>query len=464
MNEALFSLKDFILMPVYLLIIFYVANQIKNNNIEQNPLYKFYTRGLFLKLLGGIMVCLIYVFYYGGGDTIGFYKSARLLARLSFVNQETFFSVLGGNLSNLNLMRFIENDLCCPDYYRDPQSFMVVRMAAPFVLFSGISFFGTTLIFAWLSYAGIWRLFLLFNELYPGMEKKFAISILYMPSVLFWGSAILKDTITFSAACWVTVCVYYVFIKNKQRTRYFIYLFLSSFILVSIKPYIFVALLPGATIWILYTRITSIQSGFFRLLISPAIIAIGLFGSSAILTALGSRLGSFASVDTAIDKAIVTKNDLTRDAYGENSFDIGEIDGSIGSIVSKFPVALTAGLFRPFLWDVTNPVMLLSAFENTLMLLLTIRILLSFGPFRFFSEISKEPLLIFSFVFVVFFSFSVGLTTANFGALVRYKIPSIPFFMSLLMILDQRRAENKVAFKVNDEDLNPKTVDGPITQ
>ena len=110
MNEALFSIKDFILFPVYLLIIFYAANQTRNNNIAENPLYRFYTRGLALKLLGGMMVCFIYLFYYGGGDTIGFYKSARLLARLGFVNQETFFSVLSGNLSNLNLMRFVENE------------------------------------------------------------------------------------------------------------------------------------------------------------------------------------------------------------------------------------------------------------------------------------------------------------------------------------------------------------------
>jgi hypothetical protein len=245
-----------------------------------------------------------------------------------------------------------------------------------------------------------------------------------------------------------------VFIKPEKRTKYIIYLILAAFILVSIKPYIFVALLPGSTIWILYSRITSVRSTFIRLLISPAIIGIGILGSSAILSALSSRLGSFSTVETAIDKAIVTKNDLTRDAYGENSFDIGEIDGSVGSILSKFPVALVAGLFRPFLWDVRNPVMLISALENSIMLFLTLRILLVVGPFRVFSWIGKEPLLIFSFVFAIFFSFSVGLTTANFGALVRYKIPSIPFYMSLLFILDQKRKETKAASfppLINDE-------------
>ena len=197
------------------------------------------------------------------------------------------------------------------------------------------------------------------------------------------------------------------------------------------------ALIPGATIWILYDRIKSIQSAFFRILIAPVIIGIGILGSSFILSSLGSSLGSYGSIDKAIDKAIVTKNDLTREAYGQNSFDIGEMDGSIGSILSKFPIALTAGLFRPFLWDVRNPVMLISAIENTILLFLTFRVFFRLGPIKVFRIIFSSPLLIFSFIFVIFFSFSVGLSTANFGALVRYKIPSIPFFMSLLMILDE---------------------------
>ena len=81
--------------------------------------------------------------------------------------------------------------------------------------------------------------------------------------------------------------------------------------------------------------------------------------------------------------------------------------------------------------------MLISAIENAFLLLLTFRVFFRLGPFRFFKTIFSSPLLIFSFIFVIFFSFSVGLSTANFGALVRYKIPSIPFFMCLLMILDE---------------------------
>lgn len=218
---------------------------------------------------------------------------------------------------------------------------------------------------------------------------------------------------------------------------------IAAYLIISIKPYIFVAMLPGATIWIIFQRIAKIRSAFVRVLISPAIILVGVVASTFLISSFSTSLGDYGSVDKAINKAVVTKNDLTREAYGQNSFDIGELDGSVGSLLGKFPVAVIAGLFRPFLWDVSNPIMLMSALENTFMILLTLRVLLLLGP-SIIVRVSSNPVLIFCFVFSVFFAFALGLTTANFGALVRYKIPSIPFFLSMLYILEFQAKQSRL--------------------
>jgi len=389
-------------------------------------------------MIGAIAVCLIYIFYYKGGDTIGYFESSILVTKLSVVDFETYLKIMSGDLSKLNLFHMVVNNLCCPDYYKDPQSFSVVRAVSPVIFLGSFSYLSTSLLFSYISYAGIWRLFLLFNELYPNMERKFATAILYMPSLIFWGSGILKDTITFSAACLFTYSIYNTFIKKHKRLTNITLLIFSSFALITVKPYIFVALLPGAAIWLSFSRISSIKNGFVKIAITPVILIVAFALTTTIMGALGSSLGSFSSVDSALNKAVLTKNDLTREAYGKNSFDIGSYDASLLGILSKFPVAVVAGLFRPFLWDVSNPVMLISALENTFLMLLTLRVLLRVGPLNFFSLIFKEPLLIFSFVFAIFFSFSVGLTTANFGALVRYKIPALPFYLCTLFILENK--------------------------
>jgi len=438
MDNKLFTAFDLLMLPIYFFGIYYLAQMRIRGKAAANPIYRFYLKGLLAKMFGAIAVCFIYLFYYKGGDTIGYFESSILVTKLAVVDFETYLKIMSGDLSKLNLFQMVVNNLCCPDYYRDPQSFSVVRAVSPVVFLGSFSYLSTSLIFSYISYAGIWRLFLLFNELYPNMENKFATAILYMPSLIFWGSGILKDTITFSAVCLFTYSIYNTFIKKQKRGTNILLLILSSFALITVKPYIFVALLPGAAIWLSFSRISSIKNGFVKIAITPVILIVAFALTTTIMGALGSSLGSFSSVDSALNKAVLTKNDLTRDAYGKNSFDIGSYDASLFGILSKFPAAVVAGLFRPFLWDVSNPVMLISALENTFLMLLTLRVLMRVGPINFFSLIFKEPLLIFSFVFAIFFSFSVGLTTANFGALVRYKIPALPFYLSTLLILENK--------------------------
>lgn len=435
MEEPLYSGIDFVMLPFYVAIIFFFARRVQNLNQESNPLYKYYTRGLMAKILAGFLVCLIYIFYYGGGDTIGYFVSSRLVSKMLFVDPEVYFSVMAGNLTIENLNVYYTKGLCCPDYYRDAQSFSVVRFASPFILLSGNNFFAATALFAWVSYSGIWRLFMLFCKLFPSISAKIATSILFIPSVMFWGSAILKDTITFSSLCWVTVSVYYLFIKPERRFSHAISLAIAVYLIISIKPYIFVAILPGATIWVLYNRISSISNPIIRLSVAPVILLIGLGISTLLFSTFSESLGDYGSVDKALNKAVVTKNDLTREAYGQNSFDIGEIDGSVSGLLVKFPEAYMAGMFRPYFWDVTNPVMLMSALENSFLLFMFIRLLLRSGP-GFFIRVFSNPVLIFCFVFTIFFAFALGITTANFGALVRYKIPAIPFFLLMIYIME----------------------------
>jgi hypothetical protein len=109
-------------------------------------------------------------------------------------------------------------------------------------------------------------------------------------------------------------------------------------------------------------------------------------------------------------------------------------------------------LFRPTFFDVKNLVMGICAIENMFILGFTIYLLVKLKVYRFFSLITTHPLLMFSFIFSIFFAFSVGVSISNFGALVRLKIPCIPFFLSSLVILNdmlnrasaRRRAQQRV--------------------
>ena len=112
------------------------------------------------------------------------------------------------------------------------------------------------------------------------------------------------------------------------------------------------------------------------------------------------------------------------------------------------PAAAVAGLFRPFLWDSRSLVMLMSAIENTILLLLFLYVIFKVGLRKTLKIIQENRFLIFCFIFALFMAIGVGISTSNFGALVRFKIPITPFLFLgtvFIIILNKEKKENVVS-------------------
>ncbi len=311
---------------------------------------------------------------------------------------------------------------------------MVVKLCIPLVLLGGKSYFIATLLLSLATYGGLWRLYRMFVRYFPQFYRNLAIAILFMPSVIFWGSGILKDSFTLAATCYFIVATDMFISKHGNVFGKWIMIILSGFVIISIKPYILIILLPGTMVWFFYQRIKQIKNKYFRYVIVPFIYVIILGGSYGALTQLGGALGKFAP-DKALETAVVIQRDLKQSYYDGSSFDIGEFDASALSVASKAPAAIVAGLFRPFIWECKNAVMLLSGLENLFILVLTLLVLVRVRFKVIYRLIADEPLILYSFVFALLFAFMIGVTTSNFGALVRFKIPLIPLYMGSMMVM-----------------------------
>lgn len=437
------SILDLVLLPIYLFIIYLLAKRKQRLKIESNEEYKYYVSGLFSKILGVISFCLIYAYYYDGGDTFVYFNNANSLTNILFDNPSVFFSIMAGNFNADNFVVFSKYSWQL-FYWKDPQAFLVIRFITPFLFLGMKCYLLTSIVIAYITYSGVWRLYLLFVEHFPDMKKDMAIAILFMPSVCFWGSGILKDSITLSAASWLVYGFYHLFIKSsKKKILYFsIAIFISSYLILSIKPYIFFSIIFGLLIWLTFLKLKLIKSNFHRVLIFPSIFILSWFIGSGIITQTGSLVGgSYENVDKMVNKADASRKDLLRSIqYGQNNFDIGYYDkNSFVSILGKVPQAIVAGLFRPFLWEVRNIVMLLSGLENLIITLFTIYIFFRRWPPFLLNTLFDNPLILFSFVFSIVFAFSIGFSTSNFGALVRYKIPLIPFYMAALFFIRKKQ-------------------------
>lgn len=431
------SIWDFILTPFVLFIIFIIAGRNIRQLSEQEPIYEFYLRGLLLRVGGSIVLCIIYVFYYGGGDTINYWGSGIILNKLIFKDFFVYLDIMGGDLSWKNYATF-DISTSHPDYMlRDKNAFAVVRFVSPFCLITGNSYVAATALVAWFTYGGIWRMYKVFAELFPAVSRQMAYTCLLVPSVAFWGGGILKDTFTLWGACLFFYGFYKLFIASYSvsRMKYLFLIVLSSYVMISLKPYVFNVLMPTCLLWYITHRIRKIESGFGRALLLPILLIGGSVVVALVINRLGDSLGDFADVNKTVQKAKVTQQDLKRSEYGGNSFDIGNFDGSLGSGLRLFPAAVFAGLFRPTIIDVRNPVMFMSALENLFLLYLFLMTIRKVGLGFFLNTIRTEPILTFAFSFSILMAFAIGLTTSNFGSLVRYRIPVVPFFFTSLYIM-----------------------------
>ncbi len=429
-----YSIIDLLYGPVVFFLLVFYANLKRKRNIHESPEYKYYTWGLYSKLFGGIALCMIYSFYYTGGDTINYYHDGLCMMNLLYQDFPSWFAVMKETASLQNLFYFSPST-GYPVYLRDPNTFFVVKTICLFVVISGGSYIVATLLVTFVSFLGVWKLYEVFVNEFPELRKEMAIAVLFIPSVFFWGSGILKDTITFSAIGFYTFSFYRIFIKRDKLLKNSITLFVSIYLLLAIKPYIILALLPGSLVWVVQKYISGMSNKIIKTLTGPLLFVIAIAGGYALLYSMNDMLGQY-SLDNVLEKAVVTAEDLKASYYMGNSFDIGQFDATIPSMLSKAPAAIAAGLFRPYLWEVNNIVMLLSGLEGILILLFTLKILWQMRIVGIFTYFAKNHLLVFSLIFSLFFAFSVGISTSNFGSLVRYRIPVLPFYVGSLFIFE----------------------------
>jgi hypothetical protein len=111
-------------------------------------------------------------------------------------------------------------------------------------------------------------------------------------------------------------------------------------------------------------------------------------------------------------------------------------------MISKAPQAINVAIFRPYLWEVRNPLMAISALECFALLLFTIYVI--YLKRHVFFKMILDPNVIFCLVFSITFAFAVGISTYNFGTLSRYRIPLLPFYvMALALMFHYEKKERK---------------------
>jgi len=441
------GIQDLIIAPFYFLIIILLGNYFARN-IKDKQVRVYFIKGLLLKLIGAIGISIIYFYYYGTGDTIFYFKRAIFIDDILFDDFGVGLKLLFNNPMVYDSQTF--------GYFAiikgfDMSSLLVVRLAAITNLFCLDSYLANAFIFSCLSYIGIWRLFNVFYELFPSKANLLAWSFLFIPSVFFWGSGILKDNVTLGFLGIFVSSFYYLFMKRRKILINIFLLVISTFVIGIIKSYILLALMPAIFTWAFFEFKNKIKSQAVRAAITPILLVIMVPLGLGALQLMGNSFSKF-SLDNAQEKAEDMQRwhtyrvEVLKGGEG-SSYNLGIVEFSPLGIISKIPAAINVAIFRPYIWEAGNPVMMLSALESIVLLFFTLQMIWQFvrAPGVGFRFMSRHSIIPFMLVFSLIFAFSVGFTSYNFGALSRYRIPLLPFYLLAVLLLNDNFKNYKKA-------------------
>lgn len=434
------QLSDIFLTPLYLGILYALAYWVRPS-VTNKFTKPFFIPALTLKFIGAVAVGIVYYFYYGGGDTSNYYYHTTVIQKAFDHSFSTGWKLLlddGGN-QDPETAPYVAQMFW---HHAKSTEYAIVRLAGFLGLFCFNNYTVIALLFSTISFSGVWAMYITFAKIRPQVYKELAWAVFYVPSLFFWGSGLLKDTLCVGALGWLFYALYRGAIQRQALVKCAIIGLIAAYAIISIKVYILLCFLPAALLWVFNETNAQIKNQTLRLVARPLFLAVG--GALAFYAATNLTKGdSKYDVDNIGERGKITADYLYQQSVKQegSGYSLGELDGSIGSMVKLAPQAIGTSLFRPFIWEAHNPVMLLSAIEATFFLLFTLRVFWRTGVIKTLSIIGQTPILVLCFVFALVFAASVGVTSNNFGTLVRYKIPLIPFYLGGLYILQSLAAQ-----------------------
>jgi hypothetical protein len=288
-----------------------------------------------------------------------------------------------------------------------------------------------TVVICFVSLTGLTAIYKTFIPFLQDKKRELIFSIFLLPSVLFWGSGVLKEGLIFFA---LGLLIYY---TNKLFTLKAIFICLvSGLILALSKFYVWLAICPSLLFMIWANRNNT--KVFLKFVITfSAISIIGLNINS--FTSIQNPLVTLSQKQIEFNKLAtgnLTDANNNPIAVAKSAIKIKTLEPTIYSFLKNSPEAIINTTFRPYLWESRSPMMLIAGLENILILGFILLCIVFIKPL---TEIRWEYVL-FCISFVIIQFLIIGETTPIIGAIARYKVPALPFLMiTFLFMLDKSK-------------------------
>ncbi len=427
------SFYDLILTPIYFLILLAWIIFWKKKYYHDSPYKKYILPAFVIKVICCILLALLYEFYYGFGDPHNYYTGA---VEIWNATKENPLYGLDLVFKPINQYSLAEQEFATHISY--PAFSVEIVNIFKVSGFIGMFCFGTylpiALFISFLSFIGSWKIFIVFAEEFPTYYKQIALTCLFVPSFVFWSTNILKDPLCIYGLG-LSVSALYNLMKRRYSFLIILQMFAGAFVMFSLKKYIFFIFCIAGFFSVGVHLISNSTSKF--------LMRLGVFFLLLLLTIwwVSQKDYLFEIFSFGIMQTVTAVQNVQKD-QGGSVYVITNVDsGNFFGIIRTYLQSLNVALFRPYFWESSSAIVFANALESFVVLLFTVYLLIKSKIIGFFTFAFKNRVLTFALVFTLLLAPLAGLISFNFGTLVRYKAPVVPFYYTYLILLYYKTKE-----------------------
>jgi len=462
-----------------------------------------FTFAFIVKIIFGFIFWAVYTYYppyQNLADAFLYFDDGKVLYSALFNNPLDYIKLLLG-FSDVSLNQYLDltgywSREFNQGIYNETKT--VIRFNALVCLFSFGQYHVHTVFMCFVSFIGLSGIYKTFFPFLKNKKKELFVAVFLLPSVLFWGSGVLKEGLILFGAGMLIYHWFKILNEGFSVFRLILIVFFIGFLSIT-KIYMLLFCLPA-----LFAHTWIIKSGTRFLLVKYLTVIIIYISAGLSLPNFNlpfmlmekqrqniyfSRGGSYLvnkqqqryiyiksetkeriiylkdkpgyckikpgvpylnwTRDNYLDTGIVTSSIDTNTYWiyynqeqAGSKIDIPILFPSVWSMLKISPAAFFNSLVRPHIFEAKNPLMLLSSIENS-----AIAIIIFIAIFFYSKKSENLHILFFCTTIVIFLFILVGITSPILGAAVRYKMPALPFlFIAMLLILDKEKLLGKFPF------------------
>lgn len=383
---------------------------------SNSPLRTWYWPSLLLHVFCGLAIGILYQSHYKVGDTLIFFTEGIKLTDLAKNNFSAYLTFLWSGEAPSSFIDTL--------YYKDARALFMVKVTSIVNLFSFNNYWISSVYFSLLCFFSSWKLSATLARYYPLTKGAIVFSFLLLPSVVFWSSGIVKESVALATLLYV-VHVFLLFYHDSKITWYrIVILLISTWLLYTLKYYYVAVLMPVLIATLIHQQLNKrISTSSFGLHAAIWVFVFLVISLSATQLHPNFHLSQFLGV--------LYNNYLDFISFSQpgDVMLFPSLQESWDSVILLSPWAFFSGIYRPFIWESTNIFQAIASLENLLLLLLTLSALPSL---RYLAKHPHRMLILTCLIYCFVLSTFLALSTPNFGTLIRYRVGFLSFFVFLI--------------------------------